>query len=75
MITAYVMVKANTGEADRLKREIGDIDGVADVRIVAGDVDFIAKLSVEAPSNVKDIAGAIQELEGIEDTQTYVAMD
>ena len=75
MITAYVMVKANTGEADRLKREIGDIDGVTEVRIVAGDVDFIAKLSVDAPADVKDVAAAIQELEGIEDTQTYVAMD
>ena len=75
MITAYVMVKANTGEADRLKREIGEFDGVKAVRIVAGDVDFIAKLSVGAPSNVKDVAAAIQELDGIEDTQTYVAMD
>ena len=75
MIIAYVMVKANTGEADRLKHEIGELDGVSEVRIVAGDVDFIAKLSVDAPSNVKDIAAAIQELEGIEDTQTYVAMD
>ena len=75
MITAYVMVKANTGEADRLKREIGDLGGVESVRIVAGDVDFIAKLSVDAPSDVKDVAAAIQELDGIEDTQTYVAMD
>ena len=75
MITAYVMVKANTGEADRLKEEISELDGVNDVRIVAGDVDFIAKLSVDAPSDVKDIAAAIQELEGIEDTQTYMAMD
>ncbi len=75
MITAYVMVKANTGEADRLKNEIGEFDGVSDVRIVAGDVDFIAKLAVDAPSDVKDVAAALQDLEGVEDTQTYVAMD
>ena len=29
MVTAYIMVKANTGEADRLKGEMEDIDGVA----------------------------------------------
>ena len=75
MIVAYVMVKANTGEADRLKREIADLSGVDEVYIVAGDVDFIAKVSVDAPADVKDVASAAQELDGIEDTQTYVAMD
>ena len=76
MVTAYVMVKANTGEANRLKNEILDIGGIADAHIVAGDVDIIAKLDVESPAEVKDIAaGGIQNIEGVEDTQTYIAMD
>ncbi|USZ67623.1 Lrp/AsnC ligand binding domain-containing protein [Halorussus salilacus] len=76
MVTAYVMVKANTGEADRLKNEILDIDGVADAHIVAGDVDIIAKVNVESPADVKAIAAdSIQNVEGVEDTQTYIAMD
>ncbi|WP_372912625.1 Lrp/AsnC ligand binding domain-containing protein [Salinigranum sp.] len=76
MVTAYVMVKANTGEADRLKGDIlGLGDGVVDVSIVAGDVDFIVKARVETPVDVKDIASAIQAIDGIEDTQTYIAMD
>ncbi len=76
MVTAYIMVKANTGEADRLKGEILDLgDGVVDTHIVAGDVDFIVKVHVETPVDVKDIASAIQAVEGIEDTQTYIAMD
>jgi DNA-binding Lrp family transcriptional regulator len=76
MVTAYIMVKANTGEADRLKREILDIDsGVVDANIVAGDVDFVVKVSVETPVDVKDVASAIQAVDGIEDTQTYIAMD
>ncbi|WP_380679597.1 Lrp/AsnC ligand binding domain-containing protein [Salinigranum sp. GCM10025319] len=76
MVTAYVMVKANTGEADRLKGEILDLeDGVVSVNIVAGDVDFIVKVNVETPVDVKDIASAIQAIDGIEDTQTYIAMD
>jgi DNA-binding Lrp family transcriptional regulator len=76
MVTAYVMIKAHTGDADRLKNEIVGIDGVESVNIVAGDVDLIAKVVVETPAAVKDVAATqIQEIDGIEDTQTYVAMD
>lgn len=76
MVTAYVMVKANTGEADRLKTEIMDLDGVIDSHIVAGDVDIIAKLNVDSPGDVKEIAAdGIQSISGVENTQTYIAME
>ncbi|GAB3668234.1 Lrp/AsnC family transcriptional regulator [Halopiger thermotolerans] len=76
MVTAFVMVKANTGEADRLRDEILSIEGVESTHIVAGDVDLIAKARVETPAAVKEIAATqIQGIEGVEDTQTYIAMD
>jgi DNA-binding Lrp family transcriptional regulator len=76
VVTAYVMVKANTGEADRLKAEIGEIDGVESVHIVAGDVDLVAKLVVADTGAVKTItADGIQSIPGVEGTQTYIAMD
>ena len=76
MVTAYVMVKANTGEADRLKKAILDMEGVDDAHIVAGDVDIIAKLRVDSPAEVKEIAAdGIQGIQGVEDTQTYISMD
>ena len=76
MVTAFVMVKANTGEADRLREEIQGIDGVESAHIVAGDVDIIAKARVDAPAEVKEIAAnQIQGIDGVEDTQTYMAMD
>ena len=75
MVVAYVMVKAHTGEADRLKREIEAIEGVVESYIVAGDVDLIAKVEVATPAQVKDVAATeIQAVEGVEDTQTYIAM-
>jgi DNA-binding Lrp family transcriptional regulator len=75
MVIAYVMVKANTGEADRLRDDIGAIVGVVDCHIVAGDVDIIAKLEVEGPEEVKRVAaGEIQQIEGVESTETFVAM-
>ncbi|MCD2198713.1 MULTISPECIES: Lrp/AsnC family transcriptional regulator [unclassified Halobacterium] len=75
MVTAYVLVKANTGEADRLLDAIAAIDGVVDAHIVAGDVDVIAKLDVDSPTDVKDIAAdEIQHTDGVEDTETYISM-
>ena len=76
MVVAYVMVKAHTGEADRLKNDIEAIDGVVSAHIVAGDVDIIAKVEVDSPAAVKDVAASnIQSIDGVEDTQTYIAMD
>jgi DNA-binding Lrp family transcriptional regulator len=76
MVRAYIMVKANTGEADRLKTSIEGIEGVADANIVAGDVDIIATVDVTTPADVKEVAAnGIQGIGGVEDTQTYVAME
>ncbi|WP_265110148.1 Lrp/AsnC family transcriptional regulator [Halosolutus halophilus] len=76
MVTAFVMIKANTGEADRLRDSVESIEGVQSAHIVAGDVDIIAKAQVETPAAVKEIAATqIQGISGIEDTQTYIAMD
>jgi len=76
MVAAYIMVKANTGEADRLKNAILDIEGVEDAHIVAGDVDIIVKVNVDNPAEVKAVAAdGIQGVQGVEDTQTYISMD
>jgi DNA-binding Lrp family transcriptional regulator len=76
MVTAYVMVKAHTGEADRLKADIEGVEGIVDVSIVAGDVDLVATVEVDSPAAVKDVAATgIQGIDGVEDTQTYIAMD
>lgn len=76
MVIAYVLIKANTGEADRLLTDVGEVDGVVDSHVVAGDVDLIAKIDVEAPTDVKRIvANNLQSIEGVEDTETYISMN
>ena len=76
MVKAYVMVKVHTGEADRLRDEIEQIEGVERAHIVAGDVDIIAVANVDTPAAVKDIAATeIQGIDGVGSTQTYIAMD
>ena len=76
MVVAYVMVKAHTGAADRLRDDIEAVDGVTTAHIVAGDVDVIAKADVGSPEAVKGVAATeIQGLDGVENTRTYVAMN
>ncbi len=76
MGTAYVMVKASTGDVDRLKAEMAAVDDAVErVNVVAGDVDYIVTLRVDGPSDVKAVAASIHEMAGIEDTRTYIAMD
>jgi DNA-binding Lrp family transcriptional regulator len=76
MVRAYVMVKAHTGDADRLREDIEAVEGVDEAYIVAGDVDFIATVTVDSTADVKAVAATeIQSIDGVEDTQTYVAMD
>jgi DNA-binding Lrp family transcriptional regulator len=76
MVRAYIMIKARTGEANRLREEIEAIDGVIEAHVVAGDVDLIASVDVDGPTEVKDVAATqIQDVGGIENTRTYIAMD
>lgn len=76
MVHAYILTKAHTGEAERLREAIAAIDGVEDVAIVAGDVDLIARVDVETTAGVREVAATeIQGIDGVADTQTYVAMD
>jgi DNA-binding Lrp family transcriptional regulator len=76
VVVAYVMVKAYTGEADRLRREIASVPGVVSAHIVAGDVDVIARMEVDTPADVKQVSATdIQNIDGVENTQTYVAME
>jgi len=75
MVLAYVMVKARTGDADRIRDEIAAIEGIVEAHIVAGDFDFIAKVDVNSPDDVRDVvASKIRALDGVEDTRTYLAM-
>jgi DNA-binding Lrp family transcriptional regulator len=76
VVVAYVAIKANTSEADRLLETVSAVEGVVDAHIVAGDVDLIAKLDVESPADVKQVAAeGLGGIEGVETTTTYIAME
>lgn len=75
-VTAYILVKAHTGQAERLREAIAANEGVEYVSIVAGDVDLIAKVKVDSPAAVREVAATqVRSIDGVEDTRTYIAMD
>lgn len=76
MVTAYVLIKANVPSVDRIRDAVRDLDGVVDAHIVAGDIDVIAKVDVDSPADVREtVASGVLTINGVESTQTYMAME
>ncbi|MFB6160060.1 MAG: Lrp/AsnC family transcriptional regulator [Haloferacaceae archaeon] len=76
MVVAYVLVKATTGDVERLSDAMADVQGVTGVHVVAGDVDFVARVEVDSPAAVRAaVVSEIQGIDGVESTRTYLAMD
>jgi DNA-binding Lrp family transcriptional regulator len=74
VITAIVMVSAATDQIPEVAQAIADIDGVSEVYSVAGHVDLIAIVRVREFDQVADvIAGRIDKVPGVLDTETHIA--
>lgn len=74
MITAIVMVTAATDSIPEVAQAIADLDGVSEVYSVAGDVDLVAIVRVREFDQVADvIAGQLDKVAGVLDTQTHIA--
>ncbi len=74
MITAIVMVNAATESIPEVAEAIADIAGVSEVYSVAGNVDLIAVVRVREYDEVADvIAGRINKVPGVRDTDTHIA--
>lgn len=76
MVHAFVLVKANVGEAPNLTEQVRAIDEVTEAHVVAGDWDLVVEL--EAPE-VYDLLNAtaedVQGIDGVVDTKTYVSLE
>jgi len=74
VITAIVMISTATDQIPEVATAIADIDGVSEVYSVAGHVDLIAVVRVREFDQVADvIAGRIDKVPGVVDTETHIA--
>ena len=74
MITAIVMVDAATDSIPEVAAAIAALDGVSEVYSTAGEVDLIAIVRVREFDHVAEvIAGRINKVPGVLDTETHIA--
>ncbi|MCU1615596.1 MAG: transcriptional regulator, AsnC family [Frankiales bacterium] len=74
MITAIVMIEAATDAIPEVAEAVADLDGVSEVYSVAGAVDLIAVVRVREFEQVAEvIAGRINKVPGVIDTDTHIA--
>jgi DNA-binding Lrp family transcriptional regulator len=74
VITAIVMIDAATDAIGEVAQAVADLDGVSEVYSVAGDTDLIAIVRVREFEQIAQvIAGRINKVPGIIDTDTHIA--
>jgi DNA-binding Lrp family transcriptional regulator len=74
VLTAFVLIHAEPDRIADLGAEIADVDGVAEVYSVTGDLDLVAIVRVRQHDELADVVtGNIAALPGIVHTTTMIA--
>jgi len=74
MVTAIVMIKAETNRIPDLANQIAEMDGVQEVFSVAGRHDLVAIVKVSHNDDLADvISDKMRHLKGIVETETLIA--
>ena len=74
MVTAIVMIKAETSRIPELANQITEMAGIQEVFSVAGRVDLVAIVKVARNEDLADvISDKMRHLEGIVETETMIA--
>lgn len=74
MVTAIVLIKAETSRIPDLANRITEMEGVQEVFSVAGRVDLVAIVKVSRNEDLADvISDKMRHLDGIVETETMIA--
>ncbi len=74
MVHAFLMIRAEPARVASLATALADVDGIAEVYSVAGDVDLVAIVRVPHHDDLADVVtGRVAALPGITETRTMVA--
>jgi DNA-binding Lrp family transcriptional regulator len=73
MEKAYVLLKIKRGKVMDVKNELSKVEGVANVNLVSGRYDAVAKIECEKLSTITDIViNRIHKIDGIERSETLI---
>jgi DNA-binding Lrp family transcriptional regulator len=74
VITAIVMIAAATDAIPEVAEAVAELEGVSEVYSVAGNADLIAIVRVREFEQIAEvIAGRINKVPGVVDTDTHIA--
>jgi DNA-binding Lrp family transcriptional regulator len=74
VLTAFVLIHAKPARIADLGPEIADVEGVAEVYSVTGDLDLVAVVRVREQDDLADVVTRhISQLDGVERTSTMAA--
>ena len=74
MVTAVVLIEAQTDKINDLAMSLVEVDGIHEVFSVAGRYDLVAIIRVEKNEDVADVvSGPMRHQEGIVKTETLIA--
>lgn len=74
MVHAFLLIRAEPARVAALADELADVEGIAEVYSVAGDVDLIAVVRVPRHDDLADVVTRhVAALPGIVETRTMVA--
>jgi DNA-binding Lrp family transcriptional regulator len=74
VLTAFVLIHAAPDRIADLGPEIADVDGVAEVYSVTGDLDLVAVVRVREHERLADVVTRhISSLDGVVHTTTMIA--
>jgi len=76
MVHAFIMVKTAAGRSEDLLAAIRGLAPVAEAHVVAGDWDVVVEADAgEVYDVIHAVAGDVQDLDGVTDTKTYIALE
>jgi DNA-binding Lrp family transcriptional regulator len=74
MVHAFLLIKAEPVRVAALADELADVEGIAEVYSVAGEVDLVAVVRVARHDDLADVVTRrVAALPGIVETRTMVA--
>ncbi len=74
MVTAVVLIKAQTDKVTALAEQMADLEGVSEVFSVAGQYDLVALVRVRQNEDLaKVISDRMRKLPGITSSETLIA--
>ena len=74
MITAVVLISCEVGQVDDVAQALVDVEGVAEVYSISGDMDIMALVRVREYDTLAEVVSErIAAVDGIDQTETHMA--